>query len=63
MRLPGVPEGEHEDSYSRDVFAKAQSCAGSRTVPEVSKWTNRELEIVGFNDMSRNWPVGPPRHL
>ena len=24
VRLPGVPEGEYEGSYSRDVFAKTE---------------------------------------
>ena len=50
VRLPGVPEGEHEGSYSRDIFAKTEKWLSPAPVPEVSKWTNRELEIVGFNE-------------
>ena len=48
MRLPGVPEGDYEGSHHRDVFAKTEKSPAP--VPEVSKWTNRELEIVGFNE-------------
>ena len=50
MRLPGVPEGDYEGSHHRDVFAKTEKWLSPAPVPEVSKWTNRELEIVGFNE-------------
>ena len=50
VKLPGVPEGEYEGSYSRDVFAKTEKWLSPAPIPEVGKWSNRELEIVGFNE-------------
>ena len=50
VRLPGVPESDYEGSHHRDVFAKTEKWLSPAPVPEVSKWTNRELEIVGFNE-------------
>ena len=50
VRLPGVPESDYEGSHHRDVFAKTEKWLSPAPVPEVSTWTNRELEIVGFNE-------------
>ena len=59
--LPGLPapinaagSGEAQDSWSSgrpvDVFAKTEKWLTPAPVPDTSKWTSRESEIMGFSE-------------
>ena len=50
VTLPRVPEHDYEGLFRDIFFAKTEKWVSLAPVPEESKWANRELEIVGFNE-------------
>ena len=45
--LPGIVEEKKE---SRDIFSRSEKWLSPAPLPEVDKWTSRELEVAGFSE-------------